>query len=127
MPPAYHVPAVFLLCVPQLRQYQIVGRRQPTETNPHPQIFRMRVFAKNEVVAKSRFWYFLHQYSKMKKSTGVILAVNEVRACALCIARVSCAKSAMCCCPWTVSHVAQCSLRRSNVGHCRSASATAAS
>jgi len=62
-----------------LRQYQIVGRRQPTETNPHPQIFRMRVFAKNEVVAKSRFWYFLHQYSKMKKSTGEILAVNEIR------------------------------------------------
>jgi large subunit ribosomal protein L18Ae len=62
-----------------LRQYQIVGRRQPTESNPHPQIYRMRVFAKNEVVAKSRFWYFLHQYSKMKKSTGEILAVNEIR------------------------------------------------
>jgi len=62
-----------------LRQYQIVGRRQPTENNPHPQIYRMRVFAKNEVVAKSRFWYFLHQYSKMKRSTGEILAVNEIR------------------------------------------------
>lgn len=62
-----------------LRQYQIVGRRLPTESNPHPQIFRMRVFAKNEVVAKSRFWYFLHQYSKMKRSTGEILAVNEIR------------------------------------------------
>lgn len=62
-----------------LRQYQIVGRRLPTASNAHPQIYRMRVFAKNEVVAKSRFWYFLHQYSKMKRSTGEILAVNEIR------------------------------------------------
>jgi large subunit ribosomal protein L18Ae len=48
------------------------------ETEPSPQIFRMRIFAPNEVVAKSRFWYFLHQYKKMKRTTGDILGVNEV-------------------------------------------------
>lgn len=63
-----------------LRQYQIVGRKTPTETEPSPQIFRMRIFAPNEVVAKSRFWYFLHQYKKMKRTTGDILGVSEVRA-----------------------------------------------
>ena len=31
-----------------------------------------------QVVAKSRFWYFLHQMHKMKKTTGEILDVNEV-------------------------------------------------
>jgi hypothetical protein len=40
-----------------LHQYHIVGRRQPTEADPNPQIYRMRLFAPSEVVAKSRFWY----------------------------------------------------------------------
>lgn len=38
----------------------------------------MRIFAVNTVVAKSRFWYFLSKYHKMKASTGEILAVNEI-------------------------------------------------
>jgi large subunit ribosomal protein L18Ae len=38
----------------------------------------MRLFAKNAVGAKSRFWYFMHQYHKMKKTTGEILSVNEI-------------------------------------------------
>jgi large subunit ribosomal protein L18Ae len=42
-----------------LQEYQIVGRHLPTESEPTPKIYRMRIFAPNEVVAKSRFWYFL--------------------------------------------------------------------
>eukprot|EP00341_Mesodinium_pulex_P002165 CAMPEP_0116977134 /NCGR_PEP_ID=MMETSP0467-20121206/56945_1 /TAXON_ID=283647 /ORGANISM="Mesodinium pulex, Strain SPMC105" /LENGTH=108 /DNA_ID=CAMNT_0004670135 /DNA_START=9 /DNA_END=332 /DNA_ORIENTATION=- len=38
----------------------------------------MRIFAPNEVVAKSRYWYFLSKYHKMKKTTGEILQVNEI-------------------------------------------------
>lgn len=38
----------------------------------------MKLFAPNEVLAKSRFWYFLHQMKKMKKTTGEILDINEV-------------------------------------------------
>lgn len=38
----------------------------------------MQIFASNEVHARSRFWYFLHQYKKMKKETGEILMVNEL-------------------------------------------------
>ena len=38
----------------------------------------MKLFAPNEVMAKSRFWYFMHQMRKMKKTTGEILDVNEI-------------------------------------------------
>ena len=39
----------------------------------------MKIFAASEVIARSRFWYFMHQYRKMKKTTGEILDVNELR------------------------------------------------
>jgi hypothetical protein len=42
-----------------LQEYQVLGRHLPTEADPSPKIYRMRIFAPNEVVAKSRFWYFL--------------------------------------------------------------------
>jgi large subunit ribosomal protein L18Ae len=42
-----------------LIEYQVVGRHLPTEAAPTPKIYRMRIFAPNEVVAKSRFWYYL--------------------------------------------------------------------
>ena len=62
-----------------IRQYQVVGRQTPTATNPEPQIYRMRIFAKSPVQARSRFWYFLHQYRHMKKTTGDVLSVTEIR------------------------------------------------
>lgn len=57
-----------------------MGRKAPTKTDENPPAYRMKLFAKNEVMAKSRFWYFMHQMRKMKKTTGEILDVNEVRA-----------------------------------------------
>merc|ERR1712173_184037 len=45
---------------------------------PNPTLYRMRIFAPNDVVAKSRFWYFLSKYHKMKKTTGEILAINQI-------------------------------------------------
>lgn len=38
----------------------------------------MRIFAPNDVVAKSRFWYFLRQLHKVKKANGEIVAVNVI-------------------------------------------------
>jgi len=38
----------------------------------------MRIFAPNEVVAKSRFWYFLGQLKKVKKANGEIIGVNVI-------------------------------------------------
>ncbi len=39
----------------------------------------IQVFAENRVNAVSKFWYLIHQMRKMKKSTGEILDVNEIR------------------------------------------------
>jgi large subunit ribosomal protein L18Ae len=61
-----------------IHQYQVTGRKTPTDKDPEPDIYRMKIFAKSPVQAKSRFWYFLHQYKKMKKTTGDILAVREI-------------------------------------------------
>jgi len=80
--PTYFPPSLpllpSLLQQSRLRQYQVVGRHVPTEAHPTPTVFRMKIFAPNEVVAKSRFWYFLHQMHKMKKTTGEILDINEL-------------------------------------------------
>lgn len=62
----------------RMKLYQVVGRKAPTEADENPSAYRMKIFAKNQVIAKSRFWYFMHQMRKMKKTTGEILDVNEV-------------------------------------------------
>jgi len=62
-----------------MRLYQVVGRKSPTATDENPTAYRMKIFAPNTVMAESRFWYFMHQMRKMKKTTGEILDVNEVR------------------------------------------------
>merc|ERR1719353_1718041 len=38
----------------------------------------MKLFAKNKVLAKSKFWYFMKKMVKAKKTGGEILAVNEI-------------------------------------------------
>ncbi|MBA0791172.1 hypothetical protein Gohar_015767 [Gossypium harknessii] len=38
----------------------------------------MKLWATNEVRAKSKFWYFLRKLKKVKKSNGQVLAINEV-------------------------------------------------
>ena len=60
------------------RLYEVVGRNKPTEKNPAPKIFRMKLFALNKPVAMSRFWYFLAKLNKSKASTGEILEVTEI-------------------------------------------------
>jgi large subunit ribosomal protein L18Ae len=63
----------------KMKLYQVVGRKSPTATDANPTAYRMKIFAPNTVMAESRFWYFMHQMRKMKKTTGEILDVNEVR------------------------------------------------
>ncbi|KAI9204091.1 ribosomal L18ae/LX protein domain-containing protein [Polychytrium aggregatum] len=62
----------------RLHEYQVVGRRLPKEGAEAPKLWRMRLFAPNEVVAKSRFWYFIKQAHKVKPSSGEIVSVNEI-------------------------------------------------
>jgi hypothetical protein len=60
-------------------EYQVVGRHLPTTEEPTPKLYRMRIFAPNDVVAKSRFWYYLRQLHKVKKASGEIVGINVVR------------------------------------------------
>ncbi|EGG16415.1 hypothetical protein DFA_09450 [Cavenderia fasciculata] len=61
-----------------INEYQVVGRHVPTERDPQPKLYRMRLFAKTEVHAKSRFWYFLSKIQKMKKTTGQIINITQI-------------------------------------------------
>ena len=63
----------------RLNEYQVIGRHLPTDSNPTPKLYRMRIFAPNTVVAKSRFWYFLMKLRKVKKANGEIITINLVR------------------------------------------------
>jgi len=62
-----------------LREFRVIGRKQPTENEPETPLYRMRIFAPDAIVAKSRFWYFLRQLRKFKKTTGEIVSVEEVK------------------------------------------------
>jgi hypothetical protein len=62
----------------RLTEYQVIGRHLPSEANPTPKLYRMRIFAPNTVVAKSRFWYFMSALRKMKKANGEIVTLNVV-------------------------------------------------
>jgi hypothetical protein len=68
----------------RLTEYQVIGRHLPSEANPTPKLYRMRIFAPNDVVAKSRFWYFLSKLRKVKKTNGEIVSLNLVRLKKLC-------------------------------------------
>ncbi|KAH0556433.1 60S ribosomal protein L20A [Trichoglossum hirsutum] len=62
----------------RLNEYQVVGRHLPSEANPTPKLYRMRIFAPNDIVAKSRFWYFLMKLRKVKKANGEIVSLNAI-------------------------------------------------
>ena len=68
----------------RLQEYQVIGRHLPSDANPAPKLYRMRIFAPNDVVAKSRFWYFLAKLRKIKKANGEIVTLNQVHAIAHC-------------------------------------------
>ncbi|KAJ8933891.1 hypothetical protein NQ318_001684 [Aromia moschata] len=53
-----------------LKEYEVIGRKLPTEKEKNTPLYKMRIFAPDQIVAKSRFWYFLRQLKKFKKSTG---------------------------------------------------------
>lgn len=67
-----------------LHQYHVVGRKVPKKIDNRldayeaTPVYRMRIFAPNPVVAKSRFWYFLRKLKRVKKANGEILAVSEI-------------------------------------------------
>ena len=61
-----------------VRQFLVTGRKVICEGEQLPETFAMRVFAKNEVFAKSNFWYEMKRQNKLKKANGQILQVSEI-------------------------------------------------
>ena len=55
-----------------------MGRKAPTEQDPTPKVYALRLFARNNVIAKSKFWYHLRRLLKTKSAQGQILSVNEI-------------------------------------------------
>jgi large subunit ribosomal protein L18Ae len=61
-----------------VRQFFVIGRGLPSEKNPNPTLYRMRVFAVNPVLAKSKFWYHMKRQHKVRKVQGEIVSVQEI-------------------------------------------------
>eukprot|EP00823_Brevimastigomonas_motovehiculus_P005665 TRINITY_DN420_c1_g1_i1.p1 TRINITY_DN420_c1_g1~~TRINITY_DN420_c1_g1_i1.p1 ORF type:complete len:173 (-),score=22.34 TRINITY_DN420_c1_g1_i1:377-895(-) len=55
--------------------YEICGRKR---NDNKAKIYRMKVFAANSVVARSRFWYYLSLMKKVKRQNGEIISVREI-------------------------------------------------
>jgi len=55
-----------------------MGRKLPTEQESNPKVYALRLFARNNVIAKSKFWYHLRRLLKTKSAQGQILSVNEI-------------------------------------------------
>ena len=62
----------------QLKQYKVIGRSMPTDKNRVPPLYQMKIFAPDKCTAKSRFWYFVCQLKKMKRTLGEIVVCQEV-------------------------------------------------
>jgi len=62
----------------QLRQYYIVGRKLASAENPNPPLYRMRVFARDEVLARSKFWFQMKRQHKVRKIQGEIISTSEI-------------------------------------------------
>lgn len=60
----------------KIRQYLVMGRKLPTDQDPTPKVYAIRLFARNSVIAKSKFWYHLRRQLKTKSAQGQILSVN---------------------------------------------------
>merc|ERR1711872_536937 len=62
----------------QLREFEVIGRKMPSQKVTVPPLYKMRIFAPDEVVAKSRFWYYLNRLKKVKKAHGEIVSCQKI-------------------------------------------------
>jgi len=60
--------------------YEILGRKKEKDGDKMKtsKVYRMKIFASNSVVARSRFWYFLCNLRKIKRANGEIISVREI-------------------------------------------------
>merc|ERR1712228_1031858 len=64
------------------RQFYIVGRALPkvdgTDEEKNPQLYRMRMFARDAVLARSKFWYHMKRQHKIRRIQGEIVNTSEI-------------------------------------------------
>ena len=61
-----------------IRQFYIVGRKLPSDSNPEPTLYRIRIFARDEVLARSKFWYHMKRQHKVRRIQGEIISTSEI-------------------------------------------------
>jgi len=66
------------LSIANQHQYELCGRAAPTQKVPVPKIYKMKIFAKNAVLARSKFWYFMKKINCAKRTGGEILRQTEL-------------------------------------------------
>lgn len=62
----------------QIRQFYIVGRALPSDSNPNPTLYRMRIFERDPVLARSKFWYHMKRQHKVRKIQGETISTSEI-------------------------------------------------
>merc|ERR1719329_1493850 len=62
----------------KVRQFFVVGRALPSERTPEPTLYRMRVFARDAVLARSKFWYHMKRQHKVRKIQGEVVSTSEI-------------------------------------------------
>lgn len=91
-----------------IKTFQIIGRMKPSEKDPEPKVYRMKLFARDDVCARSKFWYFIRCARALRRAAlriesggwhealdepgqalssqrqGCATALCEGRTCALC-------------------------------------------
>merc|ERR1712196_677085 len=66
------------MVAPLFHQYEVIGRHVPTEREPNPKAYRIKLYTRSEAQARSRFWYFIRRLVKMKKANAEILSIREI-------------------------------------------------
>lgn len=61
-----------------LKEFRMYASEKPSESETSPQVYVSTVFAKNEVVARSRLFRLLRIKHKLKSSQGEVLKAVEV-------------------------------------------------
>lgn len=62
-----------------LHEYMVIGRKTPTERDPEPTVYKMRLFASDAPKARSRFWVSTSPLSSLFAANRT-LAVFSVEA-----------------------------------------------
>merc|ERR1712060_558870 len=62
----------------KVRQFYVVGRGLPTAEDESPQLYRMRMFARDAVLARSKFWYHMKRQHKIRRIQGEIVNTSEI-------------------------------------------------